>query len=447
MNSSVVKLHTQHICYDTFAPFQIVDHSESSGTAFFFDKNLLLTCHHCVENLIKLFISAPNVSKKQYSTDVIAIIPELDIAFLKCDEFDIEHTILELGDSDSVKPLDQVIALGFPMDSDSLKYTKGIISGKQYEFLQTDASINPGNSGGPLLFEDKVIGINSHKIANAENMGFSVPINFFKKWYSYILLEQTKGSNPVIIRLPSIDLFYSTMNETGIEYLNNKHKDQIQSGILVTQSINGMFQGGDLISKINGDLIDNFGSIKWGDATVSIGKYLINFIVGDNILFEGIREGKVFTTTLEIENKQSLASNSVYTPFEHHQYVVIGGMVIMELTSNHSDLVKTESMRDICKINLKLAEKTKLQKTFFISRILNGSKIISLDNVDNGDIILSINNKELSSFEDVVDAIKTPQDDHLILYLNTDSVFIYPYDELRKIDTELMETYDYKILY
>jgi S1-C subfamily serine protease len=237
------------------------------------------------------------------------------------------------------------------------------------------------------------------------------------------------------------------MNETGIEYLNNKHKDQIQSGILVTQSINGMFQEGDLISKINGDLIDNFGSIKWGDATVSIGKYLINFIVGDNILFEGIREGKVFTTTLPIENKQSLAANSVYTPFEHHQYVVIGGIVIMELTSNHTELVKTESMRDICKINLKLAEKTKLQKTFFISRILNGSKIISLDNIDNGDIILSINNKELSSFEDVMDAIKTPQDDHLILYLNTDSVFIYPYNELRAIDNELIKTYDYKILY
>jgi hypothetical protein len=42
----------------------------------------------------------------------------------------------------------------------------------------------------------------------------------------------------------------------------------------------------------------------------------------------------------------------------------------MELTSNHTDLVKAESMRDICKINLKLAEKTKLQKTFFIFVLL-----------------------------------------------------------------------------
>jgi S1-C subfamily serine protease len=430
-----------------FAPFQIIDHSASSGTAFFFDKNLLLTCHHCVEDSIKLFISAPNVSKKQYAAEVIAIIPQLDIALLRCNDFEHEHTILELGDSDEIKSLDQVVALGFPMDSDSLKYTKGIISGKQYEYLQTDASINPGNSGGPLLFQNKVIGINSHKITNAENMGFSVPINFFKKWYNYIQEKEKIDTLPVIIRLPSIDVFYSTMNESSIEFLNNKHKDKADSGILITQTINNVFQQGDLITKINNDSIDNFGSVKWGDATVSVGKYLINFIVGEKIFFEGIRDGTKFTTMIDVQNTKSLATNSVYTPFEEYQYIVIGGMVIMELTSNHIDLIFSETIKDIFRMALKIEERTKLGKTFFISRILNGSKIISLDNIDTGDIILNINKQELSSFDDVINAIKSPHEDHLILYLKSDSVFIYPYDELRKIDKELMETYKYEIVY
>ena len=201
MYSAVVKLHTQHILYDAYAPFQIISNPSSSGTAFFIDKKLLITCFHCVELMIKIFISDPNLSKKQYPVKIVSVIPNLDIALLELVDEDFpEHNILELGNSDLIKSLDKVIALGFPMDSDSLIYTQGVISGKKHELFQTDTPLNPGNSGGPLLFNDKVIGINTSKLSHAENMGFSVPINFLKKWYNYIL-----QSKDVIIRLPVLN--------------------------------------------------------------------------------------------------------------------------------------------------------------------------------------------------------------------------------------------------
>src|SRR5260370_1328685 len=47
-----------------------------------------------------------------------------------------------------------------------------------YDFIQTDASINPGNSGGPLLDADgKVIGVCSAIYANAQGIGFAIPID------------------------------------------------------------------------------------------------------------------------------------------------------------------------------------------------------------------------------------------------------------------------------
>ena len=46
------------------------------------------------------------------------------------------------------------------------------------DFIQTDASINPGNSGGPLLnAHGQLIGINTAIRADAQNIGFAIPVD------------------------------------------------------------------------------------------------------------------------------------------------------------------------------------------------------------------------------------------------------------------------------
>lgn len=95
---------------------------------------------------------------------------------------------VELGSSTNLVPGQWAIAIGNPLGLDNT-VTAGIISAtgrsssqvgvpdKRVRFIQTDAAINPGNSGGPLLNDrGEVIGINTAIRADAQGLGFAIPI-------------------------------------------------------------------------------------------------------------------------------------------------------------------------------------------------------------------------------------------------------------------------------
>ena len=78
----------------------------------------------------------------------------------------------------------EVLALGFPLGTEEMTLTRGIVSANIYDeyiegdMVQTDAAINPGNSGGPLVDyqSGQIIGINTLKAVHewVEGVGFAV---------------------------------------------------------------------------------------------------------------------------------------------------------------------------------------------------------------------------------------------------------------------------------
>ena len=125
----------------------------------------------------------------------------LDIAFLKItDTKGKKLTAAQLGDSSAVQVGDDVVAIGNALGQFQNTVTSGIISGfgrsvqasgggegdssaasdteNLDNLFQTDAAINEGNSGGPLVnLNGQVIGINTAVAGNAQNIGFSIPLN------------------------------------------------------------------------------------------------------------------------------------------------------------------------------------------------------------------------------------------------------------------------------
>jgi S1-C subfamily serine protease len=115
-----------------------------------------------------------------------------DLAVIKVNTNGRDLPVAPLGDSETVQVGDWAIAVGNPLGLDNT-VTLGIVStlnrssaqvgipDKRLDFIQTDAAINPGNSGGPLLnARGEVIGVNTAIRADANGIGFAIPINTVK---------------------------------------------------------------------------------------------------------------------------------------------------------------------------------------------------------------------------------------------------------------------------
>ncbi len=127
--------------------------------------------------------------------EVLGVDSETDIAVLKIPVTGLP--VLELGDSEELRPGQLFFAFGSPLGLDN-SVSMGVISSAARQlspddpmiYIQTDASINPGNSGGPLIdASGQVVGINTFILSQSggnEGIGFAAPSNIVKNVYNQI---------------------------------------------------------------------------------------------------------------------------------------------------------------------------------------------------------------------------------------------------------------------
>jgi serine protease Do len=170
------------------SPFRERSHKQTGlGNGVLIDKDgTILTNNHVIAGSDDLEVILADGRK--FKGKVLGTDPETEVAVIKIEGKDLPAP-LELGDSDTLKVGNLVLAIGSPQGL-TQTVTFGIVSALNRSsigitdfanFIQTDASINPGNSGGPLLnVEGQVIGINTaiySSSGGSEGIGFAIPIN------------------------------------------------------------------------------------------------------------------------------------------------------------------------------------------------------------------------------------------------------------------------------
>lgn len=293
---------------DFFAPeLERREKRTSLGSGVIIDgsRGFVLTNTHVIDKAATISVALND--NREFQAAIVGMDPDSDLAVLKI-KTDQPLPAIQMGNSDEIMIGESVIAIGNPFGF-SHTVTTGVISAVNrsiktadrifHEFIQTDASINPGNSGGPLLnINGELIGINTAIFAQAQGIGFAIPINRAKRIITDLINYGEVVQAWVGMTVQSLDADLA-------DYLNIKNT----SGVIVAKVAP---ESPAMASGINeGDIILSINGVKLSD--ISTYQLKINAIsAGQTISLEINRKGKTSTihlntTIFPLDRAQELA--------------------------------------------------------------------------------------------------------------------------------------------
>jgi 2-alkenal reductase len=286
-----------------------------SGSGFVYSEDgYIVTNNHVVAggtNFEIVFSSGDRMSAELVGTDV-----DSDLAVLKVDDLPDGVEPLQLGDSESIRVGEFVVAIGNPFGEQgsmslgivsalgrSLQSQRDLGTGSSYslpQVIQTDAPINPGNSGGPLLnLDGEVVGVNSAIASYSgtnSGVGFSIPVQAVRQIVPSLIENGTYAypfmgvgfDDEISLSEQSV---YGVSQTQGAYVLNiNSGGPADRAGLIAASSVNG--RGGDLIIEIDGQTINNFSDLN---------SYLVfHTTVGQTIEITVLRNGERVNLSLTL---------------------------------------------------------------------------------------------------------------------------------------------------
>jgi Do/DeqQ family serine protease len=351
--------------FDPFGFFGGRDRSYSSqslGSGFVWSsEGIIVTNNHVVEGASRITVNFSDGT--QLAAKLIGVDPDSDVAVLRVDAKNL--LAAPIGTSSDLLIGETVIAVGNPFGL-SGTVTTGVVSalgrsvpskeaGRTFtDFIQTDASINPGNSGGPLLnIEGRVIGINTMIYANAQGIGFAIPVDRAKKVIQDILRYGQVHS--AWIGAVTATITPEEARRTGL---------RASRGALVARIIPGSpaqaagLRTGDIITAVAGRPVDSREAFSTLTATVAAGQPLPLTIARDG-------------------NTQSISVRPSEAPND------LGLRILWEIAG------------------LRVIDQS---RTVVIDQIASGSRSESIG-LARGDVIVGVNNVDVSSVKDLNQAL------------------------------------------
>ncbi|WP_185855708.1 trypsin-like peptidase domain-containing protein [Blattabacterium cuenoti] len=350
----------------------------------------IVTNNHVIKDAEKIEVTLND--QRSYNAKLVGTDPSTDVALLKINEKNLPF--IYFSDSNKVKVGEWVLAIGNPFDLNST-VTAGIISAKNRSlgilrednqsaiesFFQTDAAVNSGNSGGALINTNgELIGINTAISSSSGNFigySFAAPSNLVAK-----VIQDIKKYGKVqraFLGIRGMDL--SIVDSFNLKNFNIKTNKKIkpQPGFLIIEILDGSgasdagLKSGDIIKSIDGVLIKGIADLSFIIGTKHPGDK-IKIVINRN------ENNKIFNVILkDLQGKTKIRKKE-----EMFLSKILGATFE--------------------KISLKDKKDLGINYGILVKEIISGR--LSTLGIEEGDVILSINGKNMEKPIDVNNVLK-----------------------------------------
>ncbi|MBW8894303.1 MAG: Do family serine endopeptidase, partial [Burkholderiales bacterium] len=222
----------------------------------------VMTNAHVVQGADEVIVTLTD--KRELKAKIIGVDLRSDVAVVKVEAAGLPF--VKMGDSNKAKVGEWVMAIGSPFGLENT-VTAGIISAKQRDtgdllpLIQTDVAINPGNSGGPLVnMRGEVIGINSQIYSqNGGYMGISFAIPIAE---AVRVSDELRAGGHVVRGYLGVlpdDITKEIAEAIG---LGKPQGAVIRSVVAGSPAEKAGVEGGDVVTKVDGKIVDKAADLR-----------------------------------------------------------------------------------------------------------------------------------------------------------------------------------------
>jgi serine protease Do len=351
----------------------------SQGSGFIISADgYILTNAHVVSGSDEVFVLLDD--RREVPAEVVGVDERSDVAVLKVDADNLPT--VQVGDSEQLHVGDWVLAIGSPFGFDH-SATQGIVSalsrnlpdGTYVPFIQTDVAVNPGNSGGPLFdLQGNVIGINSQIYSRSggyQGLSFAIPINLAMN-----VVDQLKSQGYVSRG------WLGVMIQDMTQSLADSFSMDTPMGALVSQvtpdspAAAAGVQVGDVIVKYDGKVLENSADLPPMVGTTPVGEK------AEVTVMRNGQEKTLSVTIGELENQDKP----------------------MQLSQAEQQATQKLGVA-VAELNDQMRQQMEVDHGVVINQVQPDSAAAKAG-LRNGDVILSFNNEEINTANQLAEVVK-----------------------------------------
>jgi S1-C subfamily serine protease len=341
VRGAIVKIYTIFNSPDYYNPWSMRGPAAGTGSGCVISGRRILSNAHVVGD--QTFIQVRRYGEaRRYPARVLSVAHDADLALLTVDDEKFFEGIEPLDFGELPDSQDEVLVYGFPMGGDTLSITKGVISRIEHQFYshssyyllagQIDAAINPGNSGGPVIKDGRIAGVVMQAIAQADNIGYMVPVNIVRHFFDDIADGSYDG-------FPSAGIAMQGMENPDLKRkfkMSGDETGMLVNTILPGSPADGVLATNDVLLEVAGVPIADDGTVEFRPLErTSVGYLIQQRQVGDSLEIRVLRDGAV--TNLALKLHRAMERDQLI-PFEAYDrmptYFIYGGIVFCPLSKN-----------------------------------------------------------------------------------------------------------------